>query len=336
MCFFPVSVIRVTTNKKISAPVAWIQMSAPAVALYSLTIMAQPEFEEEEPDVTRFQEVHRMLYLPCMHFLFFLAVVGFLSSCQSLYVRWETFSKKEFSPAHAAFCFPILAHANAIQAYRGALDSFSDIKPGSPIKIVIYIYWIFMLIGGSVSTITITTKFFYWLPSWTLMDVAEEEEPPAPNETLMVTADGIFAGETLVQDFISPAVLQANETGVLVALPREHGHTIYRRTRKVTALGFEPIMNMIELVEEREALLERVAKNPPRRRKQTLSVPGVDFNYGYGSFGTDNLGVFDVESGDAVDPSRLRASRVRASRVRTSRPRVQTDIRGRRTMTDIF
>ena len=93
---------------------------------------------------------------------------------------------------------------------------------------------------------------------------------------------------------------------------------------------------MIELVKERELLLERVANNTPRRRKQTLSVPGVDFNYGYGSFGTDNLGVFDVESGDAVDPSRLRASRVRASRVRTSRPRVQTDIRGRRTMTDIF
>ena len=126
------------------------------------------------------------------------------------------------------------------------------------------------------------------------MDVAEGEDPPDPNETRMVTSDGIISGETMVQDFIRPDVIQSNKTGVLVALPQEHGHTIYRRTSKLTALGFEPIMNMIELVEEQEALLERVAKNTPRRRKQTLSVTGVDFNYGYYSFGNDNFGVFDV------------------------------------------
>jgi hypothetical protein len=31
--FFPISVIRVALNKKISAPVGWIQMSAPAISL---------------------------------------------------------------------------------------------------------------------------------------------------------------------------------------------------------------------------------------------------------------------------------------------------------------
>ena len=61
-----------TTNKTISDPAVWIQISSPDVALYSLTIMAQLEFEEEEPDVNIFQEVHWMLYRPCINFLFFL------------------------------------------------------------------------------------------------------------------------------------------------------------------------------------------------------------------------------------------------------------------------
>ena len=89
--------MRVFVNKKLSAPVAWIQMSAPAVALYALTIMAQPSFEEEHPDVTEFQRVHRMLYLPSMHILFVLALIGMISSVQSLVVRWHSFSKKDFS-----------------------------------------------------------------------------------------------------------------------------------------------------------------------------------------------------------------------------------------------
>uniref|UniRef100_A0A6U6DSM2 Uncharacterized protein n=1 Tax=Odontella aurita TaxID=265563 RepID=A0A6U6DSM2_9STRA len=305
--FFPISVYRVTLNKKISAPVGWIQMSAPAVALYSLTIMAQPSFEEEHPDVTAFQRMHRMIYLPSMHFMFILSVIGAFSSAQSLYARWDSFSQKEFSPAHAAFCFPTLAHANAIQAYRGAIDSFSNIKPGSPFKILIDTYWLFVLLGGTIATIVITARFFKSVPSWTLVDVEEEEEPPAPRDTLLVAADGILAGDTMRQNYVSPAVLQANETGVLVALPRDHGHVRYVRTRKVTALGFDPIMSLLELDIERETLLEEVAKNPPRRRKRTLSVPGVDFNYGYGDFGIGNAGVFDAEVGQGSEWTRNRA-----------------------------
>lgn len=276
-------------NNKLSAPVAWIQMSAPAVALYALTIMAQPSFEEEHPDVTEFQRVHRMLYLPSMHILFVLALIGMISSVQSLYVRWETFSKKEFSPAHAAFCFPTLAYANGIQAYRGAIDAFSDIKPHSTFKIVLDIYWFTILVGGTLATIIITFKFFYMLPSWTSVDVADEIEPPAPHETLM--AEVITSGDTLRHNFVSPAVLQANEAGALVRLPgREAGRNKYVRTRRVTALGFEPIMNLIELNNERDALLDWVAKNPPRQRKRTLSVPGITYNLG--NFGQNNTGVY--------------------------------------------
>ena len=113
--FFPISLIRVAVNKKISATVGWMQMSAPAVSLYALTIMAQPSFEEEQPDVTNFQRVHRMVYLPCMHVMCGLSLLGMAASLHSLYTRWTDFKRKEFSPAHAAFCFPTLSHANSIQ-----------------------------------------------------------------------------------------------------------------------------------------------------------------------------------------------------------------------------
>ena len=119
--FCPISLIRVAVNKKISATVAWMQMSAPAVSLYALTIMAQPSFIEEQPDVTKFQRVHREMYLPCMHVMCAFSLIGMAASIHSLWDRWADFKRKEFSPAHVAFCFPTLSHANSIQAYRGAV-----------------------------------------------------------------------------------------------------------------------------------------------------------------------------------------------------------------------
>lgn len=234
-----------------------------------------------------------MVYLPCMHFLFVLAVIGVASSVQSMVVRWNEFKKKPFSPAHAAFCFPTLAHANAIQAYRGAVNSFSGMPPGSPFKLALYTYWVIVLVAGTIGTAYLTAKFFYMLPAWTQIDVADEEEPPAPYETTLTLQDVITTGETLRQPFVSPAVLQANETGALVMLPRgADGRNRYVRTRRLPSLGFEPTMKWSEMNHEREVLLDWVGRNPPRRRKRTLSVPGVDFNYGYGDFGFGNSGVY--------------------------------------------
>ena len=279
--FFPISLIRVALNKKISATVAWMQMGAPAISLYALTIMAQPSFEEEHPDVTHFQKVHRMVYLPAMHFMCFLSLVGFAASVHSLWARWDEFRKKDFSPAHAAFCFPSLSHANAIQAYRGAVNSFSDIPSSDWRMILLYIYWVIVLIGSTGATLYITGRFMYCLPKWTNFDLDDEEEPPAPYETLMSLQDMVTAGETMRQSFVSPAILQANETGALVLTrggpdrePR------YVRTRRLPALGFEPTMKWSEMEREREVLLEWVGQNPPRRRSRTLSVPGVSFHYG--------------------------------------------------------
>jgi hypothetical protein len=131
-------------------------MSAPNVSLYALTIMAQPSFKEEHPDVTRFEIVHRQVYMPCMHGLFVLAMIGIFFSVFSLFTRWTEFSKIPFSPAHAAFCVPTLCHANAIQAYRASLESFSDLTRGSMFMIVLYDYWVFVLVTGTILTMSIS------------------------------------------------------------------------------------------------------------------------------------------------------------------------------------
>lgn len=304
-------------NRKISATVGWMQMSAPNVSLYALTIMAQPSFEEEHPDVTQFQRMHRMIYLPCMHFLFGLCILGILASVVSLIVRWKDFSKVPFSPAHAAFCCPTLSHANAVQAYRGAINSFSEFPPGHPFMRGIYAYWLIIICGGTIVTLWIGTKFLLSLPTWTHIDIEGEIEPPAPNESSMAVSGMIATGETLVQDFVSPAILQANETGALVLARTQSGEQRFVRTRKVTALGFEPIMDAIQMETEREILLEYVAKHPPRRRHRTLSVPGVDFSYG-ANLGTGNSGIFD-----GLDPGSP-FSRSRRLRANTTSPMIQS------------
>lgn len=264
-------------------------MSAPAAALLSLTIMAQPSLGDDLINIPKFKHIHKIVYLPAMHFLFATGILGVFSSVHGLITRWDGFKRKNFSPAHAAFCFPILAHANATQSYRGAINSFSDLGANPTFMLALNMYWVFILVSGSITTIIISVKFFYMLPCWTKVDVENEVEPPAPNQTIM--SEVILAGQTLRQNFVSPAVLQANEAGVLVRVPgREGERARYARTRKVTALGFEPIMDLMELNEERDKLLEWAAKNPPRQRNRTLSVPGITSNIV--NFGSNNSGVY--------------------------------------------
>lgn len=112
----------------------------------------------------------------------------------------------------------------------------------------------------------------------------------------MALSNMVSTGDTVVQDFVSPAILQANETGTLVLTRDSDGRQRFVRTRQVTALGFEPIMDVIEMEREREILLDWAARNAPRRRNRTLSVPGVDFRYGQ-NFGTGNTGIYGMEQG---------------------------------------
>jgi hypothetical protein len=53
-------------------------------------------------------------------------------------------------------------------------------------------------------------------------------------------------------------------------------------------------MTDLQMDIERELLLEYVARNPPRRRHRTLSVPGIDFTYGDENIGVGNSGVYGM------------------------------------------
>jgi len=103
--------------------------------------------------------------------------------------------------------------------------------------------------------------------------------------------------------------------GTLVLTRDAQGRQKYVRTRRVTALGFEPIMDVIKMEHEREILLDWVARNKPRRRNRTLSVPGIDFNYGASGIGSGS-GVYGMQE----DRSPLR--RMARPRSHTLSPRV--------------
>ena len=237
-------------------------------------------------------------YLPFQHFLMVLSLIGLASAVQALVTRWDTFKTKPFSPAHVAFCFPTLSHTNAIQAYRGSVYAFSSSPPGSPFKVALYCYWVFFLVVGTILNIIFTIKYVRRLPSWTKLDTAGEEEPPAPENTFV---HGCGAREMLEQPFVSPAVLQANEAGALVRVRRGTEdyriHGPWRRTRKITALGFDPTMDDEELSRERAKLLDWVAKNAPRKRNRTMSNPLILRGGEQG--GRDFYGTFAGASGSA-------------------------------------
>jgi hypothetical protein len=278
-------------NKKIAAPVAWIGLSAPSITLYGLSLVAQPTlYKQELLDRDSVFQLHNhewmvSYYLPFQHFMMFLSLVGLASAVHALVTRWETFRKKPFSPAHVAFCFPTLSHTNAIQCYRGAIDSFSSFPPGSPFKVALYVYWCAFLVGGTILNLVFTYMYFRRLPQWTKLDTAGEDEPPHPDDTFVhEMLDGTGVHEIVFQRFTSPAVLQANEAGALVRVRRGTEdyriHGPYVRTRKVTALGFDPTMDDEELRRERAELLDWVAKNAPRTRNRTMSNPLILQNLG--------------------------------------------------------
>lgn len=254
-------------------------------------------------------------YLPLHHFLFACSLVGVCSAIHGVLSRWKKFKEKAFSPAHVAFMAPTLAHANAIQSYRATIMSLSRFPEGGWFRNAIYCYWCVCLIVGTLVCFIFTYKFLRRLPEWTKVDVSGEEAPPAPYETMThEMLDDRGAHEAMFhQTFVNPAVLEANEAGALVRVRR--GTEDYRRygpfirTRQVTARGFDPSMNDTELREERAALLDWVAKNAPRKRNRTMSIPGVmhlrdksgrDL---YGTFFGDLAGGSSADSGDVTPAS---------------------------------
>ena len=48
-------------------------------------------------------------------------------------MRRQQVAQEEFSPAHAAYSFPLLMHALAVQSYRSVLDFFANADAMSPV-----------------------------------------------------------------------------------------------------------------------------------------------------------------------------------------------------------
>lgn len=116
--------------------------------------------------------------------------------------------------------------------------------------------------------LVMSTKFLAYLPSWCQIDVEDDEMPPEPEETIVTKLlQGGNAGDELNQNYVSAAVLQANESGALVRVLQD-GRMKYVRSRRMPSMGFDPIMNVSELMSERDRLLQHVtyAANPTRDR----------------------------------------------------------------------
>jgi len=252
--FYPICLIRVALNEKMSATICWINMMGPAVSLYALAIIMEPTFQQERPDISHFQTAQRSIYLPSMTFLFVLCIVGMISSVHGLIIRWKQISREEFSPAHAAYSYPLLMHAMAVQSYRSSLDFFADADEVSPaFKTFLHVYWVCLVIVGTITALVCIIMYLVLLPSWVDVDTRDEVEPPAPNETSI--CDWVTYGESLIQPYISPTILQANETGILImAYDYQNSWCDLVRTRRIPAFGFEPIMGRRMFNRERNEL----------------------------------------------------------------------------------
>merc|ERR1711862_504368 len=106
-----------------------------------------------------------------------------------------------------------------------------------------------------------------FLPRWCKFNVEDDEMPPSPDTTIVARLlQKGEARDTMNQHYVSAAIIQANESGALVRILQD-GRMKYVRSRRMPSLGFEPLLNVTELVSERDRLLQNVKyKANPRDR----------------------------------------------------------------------
>ena len=238
-----------------SATASYLQMICPAICIHSLAIIMEPSFREERPDISHVQALQRSIYLPSLSFLFILCIVGMISSIHGIIIRRRQLSREEFCPAHAAYSFPLLMHALAVQSYRSGLDFFAGSAVNPFLQAALHVYFVFLMVVGTFVSVICIIMYIAFLPKWTIaIDSTSEIEPPSPEDTTM--AEIMTFGESLIQYYTSPPILQANETGVLLmAYNNEEDNFYLVRSRKILpALGFEPMMRIREFIRERDTL----------------------------------------------------------------------------------
>ena len=112
-----------------------------------------------------------------------------------------------------------------------------------------------MLLAGTTVNRIFTYKFVSRLPQWTKVDISGEEAPPAPYETMThEMLDDRGAHESMFrQQFVSPAVLEANEAG---AMPPA-------KFDRVGAENIDQILIWIEKGAKEENYNKRLDRNEP-------------------------------------------------------------------------
>eukprot|EP00977_Amphora_coffeiformis_P009292 scaffold2103_cov185-Amphora_coffeaeformis.AAC.37 len=309
---YAITLYRVARNDKIALPVCFIQLSAPSITMYAITLWAQSFpgqdiiLNADPVKMATFVDLHRRFYLPVQHFMLILSLLGMVSIVHALLVRWHSFMAKEFSPAHVALVFPILSHTNAIQAYRSGINAYSNIPDGHWYKQAIFVYWVTCLLGGSIFCFVMTYHYVIRLPRWTNFslgtrrttgdydndDDGEEllspiaidnfswmgnymggDQASLPSALTDAWSTGEGGGWELLDDMddaVNPAVLQANETGVMVRVRRGtvdwEKFGPYKRTRQVPSMGFDLTLTEAELNHER-------ARHRIHRRANSMAIP---------------------------------------------------------------
>ena len=144
LLLFPIAFYRVAVNKKIAPTVAWILISGPSSACYASTLLGQPTlYEVDNLDPTVWKSLHIKLFIPVLSTTFILAVIAMVMSLFAIKDRWPELKSKEFSPAHVAFCFATLNHANCCQGVLSSIDAYlRDYYPrDSSLYKLVYWYW---------------------------------------------------------------------------------------------------------------------------------------------------------------------------------------------------
>ena len=75
-------------------------------------------------------------------------------------------------------------------------------------------YWVALVVAETTAMIICGVTYLVILPSWVVIDTVDEVEPPSLQDTSI--SDLVSYGESLIQYYISPTILQANETGTLI------------------------------------------------------------------------------------------------------------------------
>ena len=125
-------------------------------------------------------------------------------------------------------------------------------------QMFLYQYWTLCLTSGTVLLIIMTWKFVRHLPTWCSITIDDDEIPPEPEDTILTKLlENGNAKDEITQDYVSAAVIQANESGALMRVLRD-GKMKYVRSRRMPSMGFDPIMSSSQLLNERERLLQHV------------------------------------------------------------------------------